>query len=115
MKRFYILALAATLLLACGTTVGAAVLKMPPKRPQNADSLKSEQTPTTSPLRCTVTAGYLNFRACGATSCDVIEVLEEGDRLAILELGDWLQVQTDAGAIGWASSNYCEIAEVQNE
>ena len=109
MKRFYILALAATLLLACGTTVGAAVLKMPPKRPQNADSLKSEQTPTTSPLRCAVTAGYLNFRACGATSCDVIEVLEEGARLTILELGDWLQVQTDDGAIGWAYSKYCKL------
>ena len=113
------LAAVAILLLACGTTsgatMGAAIVKMPPKRPQNADTLKPTQTPTPSPQRCIVTAGYLNFRACGATSCDVIEVLEEGDRLTVINAGSWYHVKTDDGAPGYVKSTYCEIAEVQNE
>ena len=119
MKGFYVLALAVLLVISCSLTnpeaLSAAIVKMPPKRPQNADTLKSEQTPTTSPQRCTVDTGTaqgrLNLRACPGTNCGVIFVLDEGDRLTILELGEWLQVQTDDGGTGYINSNYCRGAK----
>jgi len=119
MKRFYILAWAAILLLACsltsGATMSAAVLKTPTERPQTSASPESTQTPTPSPKRCTVTTGAadgrLNMRACAGTGCEVIDILEEGQVLTVLQLGDWLKVQTEANGAGFVNSNYCNVGE----
>ena len=120
MERFYILALAVLLVISCsltenGATMSAAILPKATESPQNAPTLKPTQTPTTGPQRCAVTTGTaqgrLNMRACGATNCDVIEVLEEGEMLTILAAGDWLQVQTEAGAAGYINSSYCRGAK----
>ena len=115
MKRFYILALAAIFAISCsltnGATMSAAVLNTPTAAPQRADTLKAERIPTPSPKRCTVTAGLLNLRSCGGTHCGVLAVLDEGDRLTVLELGDWLQVETNTGLTGYINGAYCANGE----
>ena len=118
-KTFLLLALAALILLACSltnqATRGAAVLQTPTESPQEADQPETIATPTQAPQRCTVDTGQpqgrLNLRACPGTSCGVIEVLEEGDRLQVVTLGDWIEAQTDAGAVGFVNSNYCKFGE----
>jgi uncharacterized protein YgiM (DUF1202 family) len=110
------LAALAVLAISCSltnaTTSGAAVLNTPTARPQRADTLKAEQTPTTSPTRCTVTAHALNVRDCGGVDCAVIDQVTQGDRLTVTGTADgWHRVQLDAGA-GWINSKYCkEIGE----
>jgi uncharacterized protein YgiM (DUF1202 family) len=74
-------------------------------------------SPTPSPECCTVTTGatqgLLNLRACPGTSCEVLAVLNDGDHLTVLELGDWLKVQPEKGQEGYINSNYCKFSEVQ--
>jgi hypothetical protein len=41
----------------------------------------------------------------------VIDTLEKGDRLTVLELGDWLQVETDTGLTGYINGAYCANGE----
>ena len=119
LKTFFLLALAVILATACslinGATRGAAVLKTPTERPQRADTMKADSIPTQAPTRCTVAtrmaAGRLNMRVCAGTGCGVLEVLAEGDTLTVLAAGDWLNVETDAGAAGYINSTYCKIGE----
>jgi uncharacterized protein YgiM (DUF1202 family) len=110
-KHLYFLALAALVLMACSLTSGA--LYTPPEQPQPSATPETIATPTQAPQRCIVTtgtaAGRLNLRACAGTACGVIEVLEEGDRLQVVTLGDWLQVETEAGAAGFVNSKYCTL------
>lgn len=115
---FFILALLAILTLACslsdGENMSAAVLASPSaatESPQRVQPDQPIQTPAPSPELCTVTAGLLNLRSCGGTDCEVLAVLKQGDRLTVLELGDWLKVESDTGAAGFVNSNYCEIGE----
>jgi hypothetical protein len=116
-KTFFILALALILATACSltnqATRGAAVVKTPPGTPTASATPEIIATPTPSPQRCTVDTGQpqgrVNLRACPGTGCGVIEVLEEGDRLQVVTLGDWLKVQTEAGAVGFVNSNYCTL------
>jgi uncharacterized protein YgiM (DUF1202 family) len=118
MQKFFILALAAIFAISCsltdGATIGAAVLKTPTERPQTTNTPEIDPTPTQPPKRCTVTtgtaAGRLNLRSCPGTGCGVIGVLEEGQAVTILAAGDWLKVQTEAGA-GYINSNYCRGAK----
>ena len=117
-KTFFILALAALFVLSCslsnGATMSAAVLASPSaatESPQRVQPDQPIQTPAPSPELCTVTAGLLNLRSCGGTHCGVLAVLKQGDRLTVLELGDWIEVQPDKGAAGFVNSNYCRIGE----
>ena len=117
-KTVLLLAALAMLAISCsltnGATSGAAILAKPlgtPTAAQIDQPIQPAQTPTPAPQRCTVKAHALNLRACGGTDCGVIFVLDEGDRLIVLAAGDWLNVQTEAGAAGFVNSNYCEIGE----
>lgn len=116
-KHLFFLALAALILLGCSLTSGATGAAIHAAQnatgtPTASATPETNPTHTPTPQRCTVTtgtpAGLLNLRACPGTDCDVIEVLEEGDRLQLLQLGDWYQVQTEAGAVGFVNSNYCQ-------
>jgi len=114
-RTLFILALAAALLLACSltnaTTSGAAVLNTPTGAATASQHAQPMQSPTPRPTRCTVTAYALNVRNCGGVDCLVIGTLTEGDTLTILELGEWLQVQTDDGGTGYINSTYCTTGE----
>jgi len=113
-KTLYLLALAALFAISCsltnGETIGAAVLTTPSPSPTAA---RIDATPSPSPTQefCTVITGAkdgrLNLRRCAGTSCEVLAVLEEGDRLQVIDAGNWHHVQTDAGK-GWINSNYCK-------
>ena len=113
------MALAAILLLSCsltnGATMSAAIVKTPTERPQRANQPEAIKTPTQTPTRCTVdtgtAAGRLNVRSCGGTNCGVIGILDEGQTVTILAAGNWLNVQTEAGAAGFVNSKYCSIGE----
>jgi uncharacterized protein YgiM (DUF1202 family) len=117
MKRFFILALVAILLLACSLSTNGATMSAAQFKPalSATPTPTNQPSPTPRPESCIVTADYLNLRTCGGTACGVIDVLNEGDRLTILARGHWLKVQTEAGAAGFVNSNYCKIAEVQND
>ena len=66
-------------------------------------------------MHCTVETGYfegrVNLRAGAGLTFGVQIVLEEGDRLEILDIGDWLTVRTTDGLVGYIKSEYCMIGE----
>ena len=65
-------------------------------------------SPTATPVTCTVTADALHLRACAGTHCTVLDWLEQGERLTVLDMNDdWLQVQTQTGKMGWVKGKYC--------
>jgi hypothetical protein len=68
--------------------------------------------PTRSLENCTVRSGIeggtVNLRACGSTSCGVLDVLTEGESLTIITAAQWANVTTEKGTIGWINSKYCE-------
>ena len=97
-KTFFILALAALFVLSCsltdGATMSAAVIEpdliaSPTASPQSDPNPPTPEIPTSTPepTRCKVTADFLNLRTCDGTSCPVLDVLEEGDLLIVLERG----------------------------
>jgi TonB family protein len=54
-----------------------------------------------------VTASTLNVRRQPATTADVLQKVNQGDRLTLLSVGnDWMQVQLPNGSRGWVSSNF---------
>ena len=117
-KTLFILGALVALVISCslsdGASIGAAVLASPSvatESPQRVQPDQPIQTPAPSPELCTVTAGLLNLRSCGGTHCGVLAVLKQGDRLTVLELGDWIEVQPDKGAAGFVNSSYCKIGE----
>jgi uncharacterized protein YgiM (DUF1202 family) len=109
MKRFFILALAALLVISCSLTNGATMsaAQFMPASTETPASTPSP-SPTPSPERCQVSAGLLNLRTCGGTHCGALAVLQQGDLLTVLERGHWLNVKTDTGAAGFINSKYCK-------
>lgn len=74
---------------------------------QSAPSQPSP-SPTTTSATCTVTADALHLRACADTHCTVLDWLEQGEELTILDTkDDWIQVQTQTGDNGWVKGKYC--------
>ena len=112
MKRFFILALAALLVISCSLTNGATMSAAniePALITATAPPIPTPSpSPTPSPERCTVTADFLNLRTCGGTHCGALAVLQQGDLLTVLERGHWLNVKTDTGAAGFINSKYCK-------
>lgn len=63
---------------------------------------------TATPTTCIVTVSALNMRACAGTHCTVLDWLEKGEELTVLESSnDWIQVQTQTEDIGWVKGKYC--------
>ena len=74
---------------------------------QSAPS-QASPSPTLTPVTCTVTADALHLRACAGTHCTVLDWLEQGEELTILDTNnDWIQVQTQTGETGWVKGKYC--------
>jgi uncharacterized protein YgiM (DUF1202 family) len=69
-------------------------------------------TATNAPSGCVVTTGFdagtVNLRKCAGTSCEVIRVLTEGERLQVIATGAWMNVTTEDGVTGWLNSKYCK-------
>ncbi len=68
---------------------------------------------TTKPApTCEIKTGFergtVNLRACGSTSCAVIRVLREGERLTVTAFGTWNAVTTSDGAAGYVNSKFCK-------
>lgn len=108
MKRFLLLGGLAILIMACslsnGATLSAATLATP-----SAPLISPSPTPSPSPDICIVSAYYLNVRECASTACAVIDVLESGQPVTVIERGDWLKIETTG--TGYINSTYCEIGE----
>ena len=66
----------------------------------------------TAALACEVSTGtpggFLNLRAGPGMAYRVLQVLEEGQRVTLLQAGTWYQVQA-GGAVGWIHSHFCEV------
>jgi uncharacterized protein YgiM (DUF1202 family) len=50
----------------------------------------------------------VNLRSCAGTSCAVLDIVTEGERLTILTAGNWTHVTTEDGVSGWLNSKYCK-------
>jgi hypothetical protein len=73
-----------------------------------------ERTATARPACLVVTGlegGAVNIRSCAGVTCPVIDLAREGERLTIITLGEWVQVETKTGAPGWVNSAYCEVGK----
>lgn len=72
----------------------------------------AQPTATVTPWACNVQTGInggtVNLRTCAGTSCGVVKVLTEGERLTIRKAGAWMNVTTEDGVTGWLNSKYCE-------
>ena len=74
---------------------------------QSAPS-QASPSPTATTVTCMVTADALHLRACAGTHCTVLDWLEQGEKLTILDTNDdWSQVQTQTGDTGWVKGKYC--------
>ena len=74
---------------------------------QSAPS-QASPSPTTTPMTCKVMADALHLRACAGTHCMVLDWLEQGEELTVLDTkDDWIQVQTQTGDTGWVKGKYC--------
>jgi uncharacterized protein YraI len=73
---------------------------------------QASQTATDTPEACNVQTGIdggtVNLRTCGGTSCGVLDVVTEGERLTIITAGNWINVTTADGVTGWLNSKYCK-------
>ena len=89
------------------------VLKSPTQRAKSTILAKSLRTRET--VSCVVKTGYdeglVNLRAGTGMTYDVLLVLDENTRLAILEHGDWFKVKTIEGVVGYINSKYCKTGE----
>jgi hypothetical protein len=104
--------------LACSLTdqnksVGAvmAIATAPTQTATQTATLQPSVTATNGPacvVRTGVTGGRVNLRACAGLGCAVVAVLADGDSLAVISGGDWIQVQTADGLTGYVNSKYCQ-------
>jgi hypothetical protein len=106
LKLFLLLALAASLYAMTAKADGGAV------DPKPARTAEPSSVPTVTPRACEVVTGFdagtVNLRACGSTSCAVMDILTEGESLNIVTAGLWVNVTTEDGVTGWLNSNYCK-------
>lgn len=81
-----------------------------------ADGVKAQPTntaqATNAPSVCNVQTGIdngaVNLRGCAGTWCEVKRILTEGERLNILQAGNWTRVTTEDGVTGYINSTYCK-------
>jgi uncharacterized protein YgiM (DUF1202 family) len=101
--------------LACSLTAnptsGSAVLPISTDAAIERQARVQRPTNNPQPERCTVSAGFLNLRACAGTGCAVVHVLKEGEYLIVLERGGWFEVRDKDRRLGWINSKYCEFGE----
>lgn len=69
----------------------------------------AQWTATPTAAQCQVNTTAVNFRNCPALSCEVKAWPTSGEILTLTGKvrGEWLQLKTAAGVIGWIHSNYC--------
>ncbi len=65
-------------------------------------------TPWTCSIKTGVTAGTVNLRSCGSLACPVLDILDEGQRVTVLMVGDWLHIQTGESKTGYINSKFCK-------
>jgi uncharacterized protein YgiM (DUF1202 family) len=57
---------------------------------------------------CVVRTGYdsgtVNLRTCAGTSCAVLNIVTEGERLTVLAAGNWAHVTTKDGVTGYITN-----------
>lgn len=101
---FILLVLAVGLYFMQGKADGGAVK---PTQTQTARPTATN-TPEVCNVQTGIDGGNVNLRTCGGTSCGVVQVLTEGERLTIRKAGNWTQVTTADGVTGWLNSKYCK-------
>lgn len=81
----------------------------PTQTAQASRTPTSTVRPVTCEIKTGVDGGTVNLRTCAGTSCKVLDILTEGERLDILTAGLWTQVTNADGVTGWLNSRYCEV------
>ena len=67
-------------------------------------------TPETCKVITGIDGGKVNLRACPGAACGaVLDILTEGASLDIIAAGEWMNVTTDSGVMGWLNKKYCEV------
>lgn len=102
MTMFLLLTLAVGLYFMQGKADGGEVKPTQTARPTATDP------PSVCNVRTGIEGGTVNLRTCGGTSCGVLDVLTEGERLTVITSGAWMNVTTESGLTGWLNSKYCK-------
>ena len=117
-KNIYILGVLALLLISCSLVKTIPVDKVTQSSSthlKSRDLVHPVQIHTPKLIYCTVETGYVqgqvNLRSGAGLTFDVLDVLEEGGRLEVLTIGDWLNVSTADELTGYIKSKYCRIGE----
>jgi len=106
MTMFLLLALSA-----CGMYVGWQLMTPPPGgevKPTQTARPTATNTPEVCNVQTGIDGGTVNLRTCAGTSCAVLDIVTEGERLTVLTAGNWTQVTTEDGVSGWLNSKYCK-------
>ena len=115
MTKYY-LALLPMFVLACSLTTPlnsdeqAGRMQAPSATERSLPEMETpvQPTPTLVLPTCTVIATALHLRDCAGLHCMVINWLEQGEELTVLDTSiDWIQVQTLTGETGWVKTEYC--------
>jgi len=79
--------------------------------PGPTQTAQLQPTQTEAARSCTVFTGLdggtVNLRSCAGTSCAVVAIVTERERLTITTAGAWLKVTTEDGVTGFINSKYC--------
>lgn len=102
MTMFLLLALGAGLYFMQGKAGGGEV------KPTQTAQPTATNTPSGCNVQTGIEGGTVNLRTCAGTSCGVLKVLTEGERLQIIAAGTWMNVTTESGVTGWLNSKYCK-------
>lgn len=92
------------------TEAAAATATPRPQPPISSGVVSGTATPrptATPELRVVVEAYMLNVRADAGADADIVGVVEQSDSLVVLgERGEWLNVETPDGTVGWVHGGY---------
>ena len=108
MTKKILLLLSLLVVLACSTTSTKSLAILATQTATAQPTQTAAVTPGVCEVVTGVDGGTVNLRACGSTSCAVVDIVTEGKRLDIVTPGLWTQVTTEDGATGWINSNYCK-------
>jgi uncharacterized protein YgiM (DUF1202 family) len=107
LAMFFFLALAVGLYAMTGKASGGAVVNST-QTAQPSRTATNTAAAVTCEVYTGIDGGTVNLRTCAGTSCAVLDIVTEGERLTVLAAGNWAHVTTKDGVTGYINSNYCK-------
>ncbi len=107
-KRILSILFLFTLVFVAGFYVMSANAKGEGTNPEPTQTKQPTQTADTCEINTGIPGGTVNLRTCEGTTCGVLAIVTEGERLDIVKAGLWSQVTNADGVTGWLNSKFCK-------